>query len=382
MAREGFFIPLMILSSARALLLLLAAVGFVVTILPVWPTELWWVRYLDYPRLEVLVAMPVVLVLLLQLPRRGRWSWCAAAALAVAIAWDTVLLAPYVAPLATPWPAPEVAPGTCPDGDRLRIFTANVQMTNQHDHRLLELVRQADPDIAWFQETDAWWEGELAPLSASMPHGAVQAQPNYFGVHLFSRLPLDGTEIRQLTGSRNPSVFTTATLPSGDRVKLYAIHPRPPQVGQSTAERDAQLMATALAASEDVLLHVVMGDLNAVPWESAVHRFRHLGGFNDPRIGRGLFMTWHAEHPLLRWPLDHVLPGPGWSLAAMRVLPAFGSDHLPLLVDLCRQPGPVARRAADQDTIARARQTVARGQGRAVDRDAADLPGAGNGDRD
>ena len=372
----------LLLEGARALLLLVALIVIVVTVLPIWQTDLWWVRYLDYPRLEVLVAMPVVLALLLLLPRRGLWSWCGAAALAVAIAWDAVLLAPYVAPLVTPWPSPEVASGTCPAGHRLRVLTVNVQMTNQHDHRLLEFVRQADPDIAWFQETDAWWEGELAPLSASMPYGVAQAQPNYFGVHLFSRLPLEGTEVRQLTNSRNPSVFTTATLPSGDRVKLYAIHPRPPQVGQSTAERDAQLMATALAASEDALPHVVMGDLNAVPWEDTVHRFRRLGGFRDPRVGRGLFMTWHAEHQLLRWPLDHVLPGPGWSLAAMRVLPAFGSDHLPLLVDLCRQPGLLARLAADPDDVARARRTVARGQGKAVDQDAASLPGAGNGDQD
>ncbi|RZL41595.1 MAG: endonuclease [Variovorax sp.] len=339
------------------------------TVLPAWPTDRWWVRYLDFPRLEVLAAMAVALALLILLPRRGRWSWCGAAVLAAAIAWDAVLLAPYVAPLALPWPAPEVVSGQCAVGERLRILTVNVQMTNQHDHRLLEFVRQADPDIAWFQETDAWWEGELAPLSASMPHGVAQAQENYFGVHLFSRLPLKDTKIRQLTGSRNPSVFTTVTLPSGDLVKLYAIHPRPPQVGQSTAERDAQLMATALAASEDALPHVVMGDLNAVPWEEALQRLRHLGGFGDPRIGRGVFMTWHADHPLLRWPLDHVLPGPGWSVAAMRVLPAFGSDHLPLLVDLCRLRGPIARRSMHHDDVAQARRTVARGQGKAVDRD-------------
>ena len=371
-----------ILIGLHGLLLLLAVAGFVVTFLPAWPTDLWWVRYLDYPRLEVLVAMAVVLALLIFLPRRDRWSLYCAAVLAAAIAWDAVLLAPYIAPLVTPWPSPEVASETCPAGERLRILTVNVQMTNQHDHRLFDIVLQADPDIAWFQETDAWWEGELAPLSVRMPHGVAQAQENYFGVHLFSRLPLKDIEIRQLTSSRNPSVFTTATLPSGDLVKLYAIHPRPPQVGQSTAERDAQLMATALAASEDALPHVVMGDLNAVPWDGTLRHFRHLGSFGDPRVGRGLFMTWHAEHPLLRWPLDHVLPGPGWSLAAMRVLPAFGSDHLPLLVDLCRQRGTMARPARHLDEVARARRTVAQGQGKAVGREAASLPGAGNGDRD
>lgn len=125
-----------------------------------------------------------------------------------------------------------------------------------------------------------------------------------------------------------------------------------------------------------------MGDLNAVPWEDAVRRLRDLGNFRDPRAGRGLFMTWHAEHPLLRWPLDHVLPGPGCTLAALRVLPAFGSDHLPLLAELCRQPGAVTPPAADPDAVSRAHRTVARGQGRAINPGAASLPAAGNGNRD
>lgn len=249
--------------------------------------------------------------------------------LGLAGALNTLLLAPYLAPLATPWPAPEIASGACPAERRLRVLTVNVPMTNKHDHRLMEIIWLVDPDIAWFQETDEWWESELAPLGTMMPQGAAQAQANYLGVHLFSRLPLEATEIRFLTGPRHLSALTTAALLTGEQAKVFAIHPWPPPIGQSTAERHAQLMAMALAASGDALPHVVTGDLNTVPWESALRRLQQLGGFGDPRVGRGLYMTWHAEHPLLRWPLDHVLPGPGWTLAALRVLPAFGSDHLP-----------------------------------------------------
>ena len=144
-------------------------------------------------------------------------------------------------------------------------------MTNQHDARLLDMVRQAAPDIAWFQETDSWWEQELSPLSAIMPNGAAKALPNYFGVHLFSKLPLEDVHVQTLTNSRNPSVIATATLPSGRKVRVHAIHPRPPQVGQSTAERDAQLLASALEARTDTLAHIIIGDLNTVPWENALH---------------------------------------------------------------------------------------------------------------
>ncbi len=355
-----------ILLGARWLLLVLALAGLVVTWLPYLRTDTWWIRYLDFPRIEFLAAMAIVAVLLVALPSRTWLNWGAAGLLVVACAWNLSLLAPYLAPLVVSWPAPPVPSGACPAGERLRVLEANVQMTNRHDHRLLEMVREADPDIAWFQETDVWWERELAPLGAMMPFGVAKAQNNYFGVHLFSKLKLEDAQVHYLTQSRNPSVFASVTLAAGGLVRLYAIHPRPPQIGQSTAERDAQLMATALAAHDDATPHVTLGDMNAVPWERAIHRTERIGGFGDPRIGRGIYITWNAEHLLLKWPLDQILPGPEFTLAALRVLPAFGSDHKPLLADLCLTPNTAARPArgaATAEDLAEARETVVRGQG-------------------
>ena len=71
--------------------------------------------------------------------------------------------------------------------------------------------------------------------------------------------------------------------------------------------------------------------------------------------------------------MDHVLPGPGFTLAALRVLPAFGSDHQPLLVELCRVPGTAvaAPPPLPPDVEARAQAVVQRGQGKASSSDAA-----------
>ncbi|RYG29270.1 hypothetical protein EON81_27010, partial [bacterium] len=350
-------------------------------VLPVIPTDAWWIRYLDYPRLQLTLVMLVALLAVVVLPGRTKTTWWAAACLVVAIGWNAVLLGPYLLPLIGTSQAPQVeAAGECPAERRLRVLAVNVQMTNHHDHRLLEIVRKVDPDIAWFQETDAWWEGELASLSKTMPHGISEAQDNYFGVHLFSRLPLEDAEVRHLTRSKNPSVFATTTLPSGDKVRVYAIHPRPPQVGQSTAERDAQMMATALEANVDTLPHVVMGDLNTVPWEDIAGRLERVGGFGDPRAGRGLFVTWNVNSTLLKWPLDHVMPGPGWSLMNLEVLPAFDSDHHPILADLCLQTGGATVPQVSAAVIEQARETVARGQGKALGSDASKPPGSESGE--
>ena len=198
---------------ARWLLILLALAGVAATIIPAIPGNIWWVRYLDFPRLEILIASAAVWVLLL-LVSRGRVSRLALLALAGAIAYQAYVLYPYTGFA----PPNQIATESCPPGNRLRLLEVNVQKTNEHDNRLLNMVRQIDPDIAWFQEVDEWWLQNLAPLATTMPYHVTQAQPNYFGAALFSRYPLIDPQVNFLTGSHDPAVFTgvRAALQSAD----------------------------------------------------------------------------------------------------------------------------------------------------------------------
>ncbi len=348
----------------RFLLWVAALAGVAVTVLPALSGDTWWIRALDFPRLQFLLAMLATALLLLFLPGKGWTGWALLAALSAACAYDASVLARYAPPVED-----EQVPAACPADARLRVLEANVQMTNRCDGRLLRMVQQADPDLAWFQETDRWWEQELAPLSASMPFEAAQPQSNYYGVLLLSKLRLDGQQVQDLTGSRNPAVFTGAVMPSGQSIRLYAIHPRPPQVGQSTAERDAQLMAAALAARDDAEPHIIMGDLNAVPWETVTRRLHRVGRVLDPREGRGLHTTWKAGNPVLRWPLDHILAGPEFRVLSLRVLPGFGSDHQPYLAELCLDPVGASGQAAPKlrpGDLAAAQAAVRKGMARSA----------------
>ena len=343
------------------------------TVLPAWGATFWWVRMLDFPRLQVLgLALVVMAAALVFWWRRWCQAWTAAGILAgfgACAVWNAVLLWPYLAPQVAAWLPHELPAGSCGPGSRLRVLSVNVQRSNKQSSALVDLVRKADPDVAWFQEVDAWWGQELSRLSASMPHGISDIQTNYYGIQLYSKLPLGDLAVQHLTQSRNPSVFTSATLPSGELVRLYAMHPRPPQVGQGTAERDGQLMAAALAARDDTVPHVLLGDLNAVPWAEVIQRTKRIGSLRDPRVGRGFYITWNAHDVVTRWPLDHILPGPGFTLVDLRVLPGFGSDHYPLLAELCRTSAPDVRQARQELTpgeLEAARRTVRLGQGMAA----------------
>ena len=71
-----------------------------------------------------------------------------------------------------------------------------------------------------------------------------------------------------------------------------------------------------------------------VAWSPTTLNFMQSGNLLDPRRGRGFYNTYPARWPGLRYPLDYIFSTKHFSIGTMRVLPAFGSDHLPLVAEL------------------------------------------------
>ena len=132
----------------------------------------------------------------------------------------------------------------------------------------------------------------------------------------------------------------------GTEFALWGVHPAPPRPQNDTEQRDAELMLVGKEALASEVPSVVAGDLNDVAWSSTTKLFQKISGLLDPRIGRGLYATFNAHWPLLKWPLDHVFASKEWTLGQFRILNNIGSDHLPMLVELCHQPqAAVAQKA-------------------------------------
>jgi endonuclease/exonuclease/phosphatase (EEP) superfamily protein YafD len=298
----------------------------------------WWVRLADFPRVQIALGLVLggALTLVADLPRGVMVA--VLAVVAVCLAYQALRILPY-----TPLFPRQVkdAEVSAPDR-RIRILISNVLMENRDAARLLDLIRSERPDIVFLVETDGWWAGQLAPLDGLYPTVLRCPQDNYYGLHFYTHLRVDDIEVRRLVADDVPSVRAHLRLPSGQRLVFNGLHPRPPVPGQDAEERDAEILIVAREVGATDMPMIVAGDLNDVAWSRTTRLFQRVGGLLDPRRGRGMFNSFHADHRLLRWPLDHIFHDKRFTLVDLRRLPSIGSDHFPMFAELQLDPARTA----------------------------------------
>ncbi|ROO32847.1 endonuclease/exonuclease/phosphatase family protein [Salinisphaera japonica] len=347
-------------------LLLIAAVAlWLGSLLPIIPTDLWWIRVADFPRLQTSIGLVAVLIGFFFFTRRYRTPATTAATITAGVlGYQAFLLLPYL-PTGT-----DLANDSCPVDHRFKVMVANVRLTNDPDNRLIDQVRAADPDVFLALEVDQKWTRALAPLKTRMPHTVIHPTGSYFGIALYSRLPLDNPHIEHLANQDTPQIVTGVQLPTGEVFDFLGIHPRPPHPSQSALGRDAVLMRAAFLLRDNDRPGVVAGDFNAVPWEDAVAMMRDVAQLVDPRHGYGYLPTYDAQSWWMAWPLDHVFYEAGFAALELERGQAFGSDHYPYIATLCRVDRQRSERpdAAERDTLNSARDIISRARRQAETR--------------
>ncbi|TNC73293.1 endonuclease/exonuclease/phosphatase family protein [Rubellimicrobium roseum] len=315
------------------LILALATLLSVVTLLPLSGSHAWWVRMWDFPRVQIAIAHALVIALALWF-LSGPWLWVTLVPMLAGLALHLWRIRPF-----TPLARREMrfAPHR-DDGAEVLLLAANVLMQNERHDLVRKLVEEVDPDVLLLMETDRRWIENLKPVLDRYPRVLALPKDDCYGILFATRLETIEAEIDYLTSDETPSVWAELRTRSGRLFRFVGLHPQPPVPGVDTEQRDAQILyASRFARKSDVPL-VTMGDFNDAAWSATSRLFQHYGRFLDPRIGRGLYASFHATNLLIRCAIDQFFVTDDIAVVDFRLGEYTGSDHFPVIARIRIDP--------------------------------------------
>ena len=312
---------------------ILAGLVVFVSVWGLLPLDHWWIRGVDFPRIQILVIGLVSLVGLLVLaPQWESWDVVLLLALIGAVGLQLRMVLPYT----RLWKKEVRQALPIPDAVQIKLMVSNVLTPNDNTQALVDLVQQKNPDILITLESDQKWQDALSVIEPDYPYNVKVALDNLYGMHLYSKLELIDPEVKYLLIDDIPSIHTQLRLPNDEVIWLYCLHPMPPSPTEAdkSSTRDAELLMVGRHINENNQTAILAGDLNDVAWSKTTLMFQRISGLLDPRIGRFFINTFHVNYPFLRWALDHIFHSPCFTLVNIERLPSIGSDHFPVMTTL------------------------------------------------
>ncbi len=303
----------------------------------------WWVRAVEFPRIQILVLGATAwlgLLLSESLLSESQWQpkkLALFAALSGSLGFQLRMVLPYTRLWKKEVQEAKVKGDTT---HQLKIMVSNVLTPNNDTQKLVDLVEQQQPDILITLESDAKWEQALSVIEPDYPYTVKVPLDNLYGMHLYSKLELIDPKVRYLMIDDIPSIHSQLRLPSGRVIWLYCLHPMPPSPTEAdkSTTRDAELLMVGQHIKNNNQTAILAGDLNDVAWSKTTRRFQRISGLLDPRIGRHFINTFHVKYPFLRWALDHIFHSACFTVVDIRRLSSIGSDHFPVLTTLQYEP--------------------------------------------
>ncbi|GAB3652714.1 endonuclease/exonuclease/phosphatase family protein [Echinicola sediminis] len=303
------------------------------SLMPLVKKDYWTFRIFDYPRFQKLLLISCLIIAWF-FEDYGSLKKVDYAILTVLIVLFFYLLSqiiPY-----TPFSTKMVKSADKHEKSTLSLMVANVYQYNEHFQKCLKMIQRIRPDVFMLVETDHKWADQIALLKDKYPYQVEIPLENTYGMLFYSKYPLKNTQVKYLIDEEIPSIQTDLLLNNGETIRIYGIHPTPPVPGENThsTERDAEILIAGKAAKSYGKAAIIMGDLNDVAWSYTSELFLKISGMGDPRRGRGMFNTFHAQYPFLRWPLDHIFLSNHFKLKKLQVHPSIGSDHFPISISV------------------------------------------------
>ena len=218
-----------------------------------------------------------------------------------------------------------ISKDTTPD---LVVLTYNLGASNRESSNAIQFLVSHPADIIVLQEYTHEWHKRLQSLERMFPHVVAEPRDGFFGIALFSRVPLQEPQILEFPETDIPFVRTRTTV-AGQHIIVLGVHLDWPLFPSTFGVRNRQIkyLVSQLQQRDSEVL--VCGDWNLSPWSGQYREVLKILP-NGGEIGTRMKPTWPS---VLGWagiPIDYCLMSEKLSVVRKEVVNLTGSDHLPV----------------------------------------------------
>ncbi|MBK8284545.1 MAG: endonuclease/exonuclease/phosphatase family protein [Ahniella sp.] len=235
--------------------------------------------------------------------------------------WLPVLILPWLIAL------PRLETADQSPGPSVRVANVNLHVSQTDAQGLREFLDREQPEMVVLIELNETMAAQIATWT-DYPEQHLVPENSPFGIGVISRLALQSaTTVRDAKGLAEIDVIVRV---ADQPVLLTAAHPMPPLSSSWHRARLTKLMALVERQQHHAGPRLMVGDLNASPWSSAMRAVRA-----DYRRANTLSPTWPNRN--FGWfgiPIDLVLASSHWQVQSFDVAESFGSDHRPVVTTL------------------------------------------------
>ncbi len=215
----------------------------------------------------------------------------------------------------------------------IKLFHSNVLTSNKQYLKLIDLVYREEPDVVILQEVNKSWLESLTPIKTIYQYFIELPRSDNFGIALFSKIPISEYKIHRWTNFDLPSIEAKLVL-DGIEFHIIATHPLPPVNKKYYDARNLQIKSVVDRVMEIDTAKIVIGDLNTSTWSANYKVLESGTGLLNASRGFGIIPTWPTNLMPLMIPIDHCLVSKHFNVVGVKSGEGFGSDHLPLIVEL------------------------------------------------
>lgn len=216
---------------------------------------------------------------------------------------------------------------------RIRVASLNLLRELNDAGKAVEWVKSVNPEVVVVQELTPWIEPALTrALRERYPYEIIAPSEGYDGLGVYSRWPIAREEI--VSGDVARWMPAKVHTPGGD-VLLYNVHLASPQTPIKQHRMRDQIAELCRLVQGERRRTILVGDFNSTPFTPLAMQLRR-AGLDDINRGRGTNATWPTRvgPPLPGVRIDTAYYRGSLEPVSSTTGPAFGSDHLPILIEL------------------------------------------------